>query len=181
MTLLPLLIACGSPLSEEDSQAAFGAMNTVSTDVQTQAFTGMSTAQQSLDVTADGDTYTFDGQLDGGVGWTGTVLVSGSSSMSGIQDYSYDFFLEYIDVDVSGLILNGTMDWAMTSQGGSGGAYSYAYEMVGDMDVSGSASGTLGFDYSLSLSVDPMTGAYTYEASGDINGYDVSEWSTGGY
>lgn len=174
------LIACGSAdaLNEEDSQQAFAAMNTVSTDVQTQAYASMGSAAKDLTVSGDASSYSYSGTLDGGAGWTGTVTVDGDASVTG-DSYSFDFSLEYDKVDVGGTILDGVLDWTVDASYGQTG-YTYTYAMVGDLDVSGNYSGSMDFDYSLSVSIDSQTGNFTYEASGDINGYDVSGWTTTG-
>jgi hypothetical protein len=167
---LPLLVACGggSALSEEDAQTAYTAMQVPMSDVQTQA---SSAAAKDIVVEGDGSSYTYSGEISGTGLWTGTVAVDGAGSMSGDQ-YSYSLTLEYIDVVVSGLTFNGSyaydMDFNLSN-------YSYTYAAVGEMDVTGDASGSLDFDYTMTFD------GTSFSVEGDINGYDVSTWGYGSY
>ena len=166
LLILPLLVACGggSALSEEDSQAAYTAMQTPMADVQSQA---SAASAKDMTVEADGDSYTYSGEITGSGLWTGTVAVDGSGSLSG-DAYAYSLELEYIDVVVGGLTFNGSFAYDMDLDLSD---YSFTYAAAGDMDVAGDANGSLSFDYTMSFD------GVSYTASGDINGYDVSAWS----
>ena len=171
---LPLLVACGggSALSEEDAQTAYTAMQVPMSDVQAQA-NSASAAAKDLVVEGDASGYTYSGEISGTGLWTGTVRVDGQGSMTGDQ-YAYSLTLEYIDVTVSGLTFNGSyaydMDFNLSD-------YSYTYAAVGEMDVTGDASGSLDFDYTMTFD------GTSFSVTGDINGYDVSTWGygAGGY
>jgi len=158
--LLPLCIACGkgSTLSEDDAQTVFTAMSSVNTDVQVQVSTAASTA-----ILVDGSMATSD---DGGGGYT----------------YAYALAMEYQDVHTMSpdLTLNGPVDLALDYALAQSGSYTYSYALVGSLDITGEVEGSADFDYVLTVAVDTTTGAYTYSASGDIGGNDVSGFTTSG-
>ena len=95
---LPLsLTACANRADEDGSRTAFGALNTISRDVQTQAYDTFLDAAKQLNIDEDGNTYTVDGQVegDGTQGWTGIVTVNGVA-IDSAPDYSFDFELGYV-------------------------------------------------------------------------------------
>ena len=187
--LLPLCIACGkgSTLSEDDAQTVFTAMSSVNTDVQVQVSTAASTASPAaLTATTDGTTYTFTGSIENGSLWEGTILVDGSMATSddggGGYTYAYALAMEYQDVHTMSpdLTLNGPVDLALDYALAQSGSYTYSYALVGSLDITGEVEGSADFDYVLKVAVDTTTGAYTYSASGDIGGNDVSGFTTSG-
>jgi len=179
--LLSLVVGCAGGISEEEAETVFASMWTVSNDVQAQALTAVSTAGvgKSLTVDVSPGGYEFSGDLNGAGSWSGTVAVEGSASWSPTA-YSLDLSLEYIDVTTTSpdLTMNGFVDLSVDVEY-SQTSYHYEYSMAGDLDVEGEARGNANFDYSMIVEYDFLSGTYSFEASGDINGHDVSGFSGG--
>ncbi len=179
--LLGTLIGCGGKLSEDEAQDVFTGTMLVVGDVQTQVGGSLSGSAAAKDLTVDGsaDDASLSGTIEGSGIWTGTVTVDGSASYSS-EDWSYALSLGFEDVHTASpdLTLNGAVDTAMSGST-SGGAYHYEYALSGALDVSGDANGSADFDFEVVVDVDPTSGSYSYEASGDISGYDVSGMTGG--
>ena len=181
LALLGTLIGCGGKLSEDEAQDVFTGTMLVVGDVQTQVGVSLGGSAGAKGLTVDGsaDDATLSGTLEGSGVWTGTITVDGSASYAP-DDWSYALSLGFEDVhtDSPDLTLNGTVDTAMSGST-SGGAYHYEYALSGSLDVTGDATGNADFDFEVVVDLDPANGSYSYEASGDISGHDVSGMTGG--
>lgn len=171
-----LLGACGSSqLSEEETGPAFSAMSGVMTSVQGDLSTEMAAAPKAVTFEGDETGWTISGSIDGDGLWTGTVNIEGEATWED-PNYAWLLTLEYIDVESNGYVFNGTLDYdfAWTTMGDTGD-FTMESSMVGDMEVSGAASGSLTFDYQMTATF--TGGTYTYEWTGTVNGEDVNTYS----
>jgi hypothetical protein len=160
-------------VDEDEAQMIFTLMYTVSQDVVTQAY-GQAPASKAWTFEQDdAGGYTFGATIEGSGLWTGTIELSGALSHGeGTYNYSYD--MAYIDVTSNGVTLNGTLALDLSMLHADDGSFSYSYALAGEMEATGDAMGTADFDYTMDVVYDATTGAYTYEMSGDIAGYEVS-------
>lgn len=193
--LVLLLVACGGGLSEGDAEVLLGASSTVNSDTYGSLYSGAATGGAFSGPSAKADTSvtwdstqtggTFEGELTGTAFWTGTVKVSGSYEANvdlTLISYVWDVEMEYVDVtwsdtDADGneveYTLNGPMTMSVDSEiDATAMSVTYAQVVVGDLDVDGSAKGSVEFDYTLTAEV--VGASATVTAEGSVGGYDVS-------
>lgn len=174
------LTGCASSsLDEAGAQDTFRAMITVMTDVQLQVSDAVqsSDAAKGISLSSDDGDLAFSGDLDGGAGWDGVIDVDGDVSFSDVALYGFDLSLGAEAVDVSGLLLDGWIDWEADGDVAND-VYSYTADTFGELEVSGSAEGEATFSYTIDITVDADLGTYSYEADGTVSGYDISEWDS---
>lgn len=175
-----LVTGCAqNSLDEAAAQDTFRSMITVMTDVQLQVYDAVqaSDAAKDLSISSDDGALAFSGDLDGGSGWDGTIDVDGDVSFSDMALYGFDLSLDAETVDVSGLVLDGWIEWAADGDVAND-VYTYSAETFGELAVSGSAEGEASFNYTIDLTIDAELGAYSYEADGEVSGYDISDWES---
>lgn len=120
----------------------------------------------------DGD-YTYEGVLEADGAWdAGAIAVSGSGSSSqGGTLLFYSFELDYDQVEVDGLVMDGPVD-ASIGVTIADGSVSVLYTVKGDLELSGDASGTASMDWSMNASSSVDQGQPRY--GGTVNGRDVA-------
>ena len=129
----------------------------------------------------DSSAGTVSGTLSGGDAWTGEVGLDGAASVdSNAGIAAFDLALDYSGVTVSGVdvTMDGTSGATMDATlDVNAGAFSYSFETSGDLLVSGEAEGESTFDFAISVGVDTSTGDFDFDVSGDVSGFDASEFS----
>jgi autotransporter translocation and assembly factor TamB len=161
------LIACGG--DDLDAETAGQAMGEAMTSGQT-AFSNVSVEMGKLDgawVSGDASSFQVSGSLQNTTG-SGSATVTGSGSKAG-TGFKMDLKMVYSDwKSAQGLILNGTLNisYDVKSIGITGMDYSMKYS--GDLEVSGSASGTASFDLTVTIKGMPP------QVCGTVGGQDVS-------
>ncbi len=133
----------------------------------------------TVETTENGGTVS--GSLNGGDGFSGAAQIDGSAEIdTANHDYVFDLALGYTEVAVDdiGVVMDG--DAALFTEAHldiNGGALDYAFETSGDLTVTGEASGQAAFDFSLVVGVDVSSGTFNLDISGDVDGFDASEFS----
>jgi hypothetical protein len=180
LTLLPAVTGCKRISSEEAALVLSGTWE-VCRDVQQESLDLVFDAVEgkSLVLTSEDDGYSVVGTVAGGEGWQGAADVSGTATYAN-GTYSLDLSVVLVDVYVGApdVWLDGTMDLGLTWEeevGGTTGAYSLAYDVVGVIDVDGSAKGQADLNYQVLLDHDGISS--TFAVSGDIDGHVLTGFS----
>ena len=147
-----LLLLSGCALSGDGISALLRANTLVLTGVQSGLEPIESPLESSLAFHAYGDgEYGYEGEISGGALWSsGSVGVRGTALVR--EDGAWAMFaldLDYRDVAVSGLVLNGE-----TSNGhaviAENGSLTLSYDVLGTLDVDGDYRGQARLDYTVS-------------------------------
>lgn len=127
------------------------------------------------------DGATVSGTLSGGDAWTGEVALDGAASVDSDDGIAaFDLALDYTQVTVSsvGVTMDGASGAAMDATLDlDAGVFAYNFQTSGDLVVSGEARGESTFDFTVAVGVDTQSGAYSFDVSGDVSGFDAAEFS----
>ena len=163
-----LLMAC------TPTNADLAAVLDANTGVLEGVLLGLEGLEVKLDRHSQGDgLYGYNGTLGAGMGWNaGQVRVVGESlsERDGALG-TYTLSLDYVDVRVDGMTLNGTLAQDMTVITQDDGRLDLDYTIVGQLDVDGAWMCDL--DYARDIT--PLGDAdYSEVFSGTLNGIEVS-------
>ena len=195
LALLPLLLGalpgCSRSVDEAGAQAVFEALVLVNSDLYTGveameegegAEAARRGAPRARSVAAEGSSEACAGSIEGGRLWTGVIEVEGSSTTSeadGSTLSTYDLALTYIDVEPfePEVVLNGDLQThAELLSADDGSSFALSTRLDGDLEVEGDAEGEAEVHTSLALAWDAASGGFSATATGDIGGYEVSDF-----
>lgn len=195
LALLPLLLGalpgCSRSVDEAGAQAVFEALVLVNADL-TAGVEAMEEAEgaeaagraapRGRTAAAKGSADARAGAIEGGLLWTGVIEVEGSSSQSeadGSTTSTYDLAVTYIDVAPfePEVVLNGDLQThAELERADDGSSFALSTRLDGDLVVEGEAEGEAEVHTTLAVAWDAETGGFTAAATGDIGGYEVSDF-----
>jgi hypothetical protein len=168
--LLLALFACGN-LTDDEIEAVVDANTKVLANVEARAEQLETKVAERRHGQGDGD-YTYDGSLEADGAWdSGVVALTGSGSSRQAQTILfYAWQLDYQEIDVDGLGMDGPVD-ATISITIAEGEVTVLYQVAGTLEVSGEATGSADMDWE--MAADSSTGGQPVY-SGTINGKDLS-------
>lgn len=192
LALLPLLLGalpgCSRSVDEAGAQAVFEALVLVNADLTAgveameEAEAAGRAAPRGRTAAAKGSDGARAGAIEGGLLWTGVIEVEGSSSQSeadGSTTSTYDLAVTYIDVAPfePEVVLNGDLQThAELERADDGSSFALSTRLDGDLVVEGEAEGEAEVHTTLAVAWDAETGGFTAAATGDIGGYEVSDF-----
>ena len=161
------LSACGG--DSLDSQTASQAMSEAM-GAGTTAYSKVAAEMGKIDgawVSGSADSFQVSGEVTGLHG--GSATVSGSGSKATLTAFKMDLSMTFKDwKSAQGLVLNGTINLSYDVKNVAP-TINYTMKYSGDLEVSGSASGTASFDLTIS-----MSGPGGYKVCGTVSDHDVS-------
>jgi hypothetical protein len=162
------VVGCGG--SDVDAQTAGQAMSEAMQAGMT-AYTKVAMEVGNLGpnwITGTASSFEINGTVENTAGGGGSAAVTGSGSRSA-NGFKMDLKLVFSDwKSAQGLILNGPLNISYDVKGAGIGGLSYTMKYSGDLEVSGSATGTASFDLTITVS------GMTPKVCGTVGGHDVS-------
>lgn len=180
--LLVFVVGCGGQkINSSEAEAVLQSQVMMVGELYRTVYDAVTGVSVPDGLTVDASAGTVTGTLDGGDNFTGTVDVDGAASVdtdSGVAAFDLDLGYTGVTVDGVGVTMDGDSAAAMDATlDVDGGAFSYAFSTTGDFLVSGEAKGEATFNFSIAVGVDVESGDFSFDVSGDVSGFDASEFS----